>query len=469
MESTIKFGTDGWRSRMDTDFTTGNVRRVAAAIADYLISKKGDRIFIGYDGRRNSHEFAVACAEVIGGRGIECLLPQRAIPTPIAAFAAVNLSLSGAIMITASHNPAAYNGIKFIPYYGGPASTDITSAIEALVPERAPAFEPFESLRRNGVVSEWDPIGAYTDHVRGLLNVGADELKRMEIAVDSMHGATTGIIDRILEEMGVHVRTVSVGIDPLFGGIVPDPVPDHLARLKDVTLQGLPLGVALDGDGDRLAVVTEKGDFLMANQLLPLLYLHMMERKAMPGDAARTVATSHLTDRVAEGHGRKVIEVPVGFKYIGSLLREKKVIIGGEESGGISIVTHIPEKDAIASALFVIEAITMSGAPISKLIEDIYEKYGYLVSSRTDLTLDKSLPFKLREPDPDARINGKKIEAVNRLDGTKLILEDGSWLLLRKSGTENVVRIYAESSNSSDTEILLRYGKGLVLGSGSSS
>jgi len=465
MSSRIRFGTDGWRSRVDADFSADNVRRVAKAITDYLISSKspGKGIFIGYDGRGGSRNFARACAEVLATNGIEPLIPPRPVPTPVAAFTAVKLSLQGSIMITASHNPPAYNGIKFIPHYGGPATTDITESIERMIPADVPRYEGYGKLERKGMISVLDPVEDYLSHIQRLLSVDALKIKVM---LDLMHGASSGIIDKVLSRLNTEVRVVRGNIDPLFGGSIPDPVPSNLNMLRSEVLKnGSALGLALDGDGDRLAAVTEKGTFLMANQLLPLIYLHMNERRSLKGDAARTVATSHLLDAVATSHGRRVVEVPVGFKYIGALLRERKVVVGGEESGGISLVTHIPEKDGIASALLVIESVVLSGGSLHSIMEGIYEKYGRFESARLDLRVNKIPEGKLREIESKIgdTILGKRVSSINRMDGLKVMLSDGSWLLFRRSGTENAIRVYAESSKRGDTDDLLEFGRRIVL------
>jgi phosphomannomutase len=456
----IRFGTDGWRSRMDTDFNLENVGRVAKAIADHLLSVKGHgKVFIGYDGRANSRDFAAACAEVLATAGFQCFLPPRPVPTPITAFTAVKFSLSGAVMITASHNPAVYNGIKFIPDYGGPATTDITQSIEALVRPDPPEHEPFQSLWQRGEISELDPIEPYIDHVLRLLEL---KIFDVDVVVDPMHGASSGIMESLLKHLGARVHVVRGGIDPLFGGFIPDPVPSNLAELRDATLgSGSSMGIATDGDGDRVAAVTEKGTFLLANQLLPLIYFHLLERRSMKGDVARTVATSHLVDRVATGYGMKSIEVPVGFKYIGSLLRERKVIAGGEESGGISLVTHIPEKDGIVSGLLAVESTILSGGSMEASMDAITSEYGTFISSRIDLQMEKppSLSLGGLKFEVGQEILGGRIATINTMDGLKLILEDGSWLLFRASGTENVVRIYAESHSNQDTEALLALGR----------
>jgi len=459
---TIKFGTDGWRSRVDADFTTGNVRRVARAIADYILGTKppGKGVFIGYDGRSGSRGFAEACAEVLAGRGIQSFMPSRPVPTPVAAFAAVRFSLSGSIMITASHNPAVYNGIKFIPFYGGPATVDITEAIERLIPEKGPDGSRYAELRRSGGIAELDPLPAYADHVGGLLSADLN----LRVAVDPMHGATAGVIDALLRRAGAEVLPIRGTVDPDFGGALPDPTPSALSGLREaVVSRGLDAGVALDGDGDRLAVVTRQGEFLMANQLLPMIYLHLMDEKGMMGDAARTVATSGLVDSVARSHGRDIVEVPVGFKYIGALLREGRVVIGGEESGGISFAGHIPEKDGMASALLAIESAASAGKTLDSLMDEIYRRYGHPVSERLDLR-------GVIRPDVINRVGekvggwvaGRRVARVNRTDGLKLEFSDGSWLLFRKSGTEDVVRIYAESGSAEETRELICSGKVLI-------
>lgn len=455
MPDKISFGTDGWRSRVDVDFNLENVRIVAKAIAEYLLLSgfhKG--IFVGYDGRMGSFSFARACAEVLSSLGIPSFLPPRPVPTPVAAFATLRYSLDGAIMITASHNPPVYNGIKFIPRYGGPATTDITNKIESLLPKNPPLYRKFEDLEREGLVSILNPIDDYLNHLTTLLLI--DKL-RLRVAVDSMHGATAGIANIIFERLGAEVIILRGNIDPNFGGISPDPIPKNLEALRgEVASKECHVGFAFDGDGDRLAAVTNKGGFLLANQILPLLYLYLCEKRSLVGDAARTVATSHLVDVIAEKHGRRVIETPVGFKYIGALIREKKVVIGGEESGGIGFVMHIPEKDGLASAILLSELIQLSELPLTSIMENLYKEYGRLESGRSDIPIEPPLNVDLDVKIPK-KILGHEVVGINRMDGLKIILEDGSWFLLRKSGTENIVRIYAEAKKRSDVENLIGF------------
>ncbi|MBC7126794.1 MAG: phosphoglucomutase/phosphomannomutase family protein [Candidatus Methanosuratincola petrocarbonis] len=462
MQGKISFGTDGWRSRLDGGFTAANVRRVAFAIAEHMLESgsTGRGVFIGYDGRAQSKVFAEECARVLACKGIASYLPPGPVPTPVAAFSAVRYLLAGSIMITASHNPPEYNGIKFIPEYGGPAMPDVTSGIERRIPAEPPVID---EAATSGLISELDPYEDYLRHLHGLVKA---DLSGLRIILDPMHGATAGYASRIFAQMGADVEAVRDTIDPLFGGTIPDPTPENLSGLRSrVIASGSDIGIAFDGDGDRLAAVTRDGVFLAVNQLLPLLYLHLMERRSMVGDAARTVATSHLVDRVAVDHGQKVIEVPVGFKYIGVLLRERAVIIGGEESGGMSFSNHIPEKDGIASAALLMEAVKSSGQSLGDLYNGLASRYGSLRSARLDLRASfRDDIMRLIEGEAAAKreILRRRVAAVNRKDGIKIILEDGSWILFRKSGTENVVRVYAESREEALTAELLSYGKSLV-------
>ncbi|MEN3017354.1 MAG: phosphoglucomutase/phosphomannomutase family protein [Candidatus Methanosuratincola petrocarbonis] len=462
MQGKISFGTDGWRSRLDGGFTAANVRRVAFAIAEHMLESgsTGRGVFIGYDGRAQSKVFAEECARVLACKGIASYLPPGPVPTPVAAFSAVRYLLAGSIMITASHNPPEYNGIKFIPEYGGPAMPDVTSGIERRIPAEPPVID---EAATSGLISELDPYEDYLRHLHGLVKA---DLSGLRIILDPMHGATAGYASRIFAQMGADVEAVRDTIDPLFGGTIPDPTPENLSGLRSrVIASGSDIGIAFDGDGDRLAAVTRDGVFLAVNQLLPLLYLHLMERRSMVGDAARTVATSHLVDRVAADHGQKAIEVPVGFKYIGVLLRERAVIIGGEESGGMSFSNHIPEKDGIASAALLMEAVKSSGQSLGDLYNGLASRYGSLRSARLDLRASfRDDIMRLIEGEAAAKreILRRQVAAVNRKDGIKIILEDGSWILFRKSGTENVVRVYAESREEALTAELLSYGKSLV-------
>ncbi len=463
MSPELKFGTDGWRSRIDTDFNDKNVMRAAVGILRYIKKSKNRRkgIFIGYDGRASSRRFAERCAAVISSGEIECFIPPRPVPTPISAYAAVKYSLDGSIMITASHNPPEYNGIKFIPFYGGPATPDITDAIEQLIPKRLGSEVLKNANVHSSLISELDPVPSYVARLDRIFDLEGNTLK---VCIDPMHGATAGIIDEVLRHFGASINVVRGNLDPQFGGTMPDPTPANLTMLRQKVVDtNSDLGVALDGDGDRLAIVTNDGHFLMANQILPVIYLHLNDIRSLKGDAARTVATSHMIDAVCSSRGFKAVEVPVGFKYIGSLLRKKEVTVGGEESGGISFANHIPEKDGIASALMVLEHLHATGFSMSAVMKKMTDEFGAFVSSRVDLRLDSVSPDLMNNLESNALSKlASTIKHINKLDGLNITFNDGAWLLFRKSGTENVVRIYAESRSSGRTDSLLMLGKSLL-------
>ncbi|MDH5806258.1 MAG: hypothetical protein QXW62_00890 [Candidatus Methanomethylicaceae archaeon] len=448
----IFFGTDGWRSRMDEDFNEENVKLVAKAIAQYIYNSGFKRgIFIGYDGRYRSHFFAKICAEILSSFEIPSFLSPRPIPTPIAAFSVLKYSLDGAIMITASHNPPIYNGIKFIPHYGGPATINITKAIEDLI-EKTSNIK--EGKIKNELIFTLNPIDDYIDHVIRLISINKLNTK---IVVDPMHGATSGIIEAILNRLSTKIHVIRGNIDPEFGGCSPDPIPKNLEYLrKEVINKGFDIGLAFDGDGDRIAAITNEGLFLLANQILPLLYIHLHDKRRMIGNAARTVATSHLLDFVVKERGFNIIETPVGFKNIAPLLIDKKILIGGEESGGISFINHIPEKDGLATALLLLEASEFEN--LQFMLNSLYNKYGKFEFKRVDLHFQRTPNIKL-DIDESFEIINKKIVNIVKIDGLKIVLNDGSWLLIRKSGTENVIRIYSEARTLNDVELLINFAK----------
>lgn len=450
----ITFGTDGWRSRMDESFNRENVKLVAKAIARYIYSfgfKRG--IFIGYDGRHNSNIFARLCAEVLSSFDIPSFLSPRPIPTPVAAFSVLKYSLDGAIMITASHNPPIYNGIKFIPHYGGPATVEITSSIENLISK-----EGENGRIKNELIFMLNPIDDYIDHLIHLLSSNRLNIK---VAIDLMHGSTAGIAEEVLSRLGVKTYVIRGNIDPEFGGCTPDPIPKNLEELRKLIFsKECNIGIAFDGDGDRLAAVTDKGLFLLANQILPILYIHLHDRRKIIGNAARTVATSHLIDFVVKERNYEVFETPVGFKNIAPLLINGKIVIGGEESGGISFINHIPEKDGLAAALLLLEASSYENPQIT--LENLYSKYGKLEFKRLDLYFHEPPSIKLNIEGIND-IFGKKIIKTIKVDGLKIVLSDGSWLLIRKSGTENLIRIYSEARTKYEVELLIDFAKNFLL------
>lgn len=451
----IKFGTDGWRAVIAEDFTFANVRKVARAIALYVreagLAEKG--VVIGYDNRFLSERFAAAVAEVLAGSGISCWLTVTATPTPVTAYAVRALDTGGAVMITASHNPPEYNGIKFIPDYAGPATSEITAALEKYLETSEMAGEfplvPLERAREEGLVRDFDARPLYLQHLRRLLDLRAICCGRLRIVLDPMWGAGIGYVEEILKDACSSLEVIHNHRDVLFGGALPEPTAAELSSLRETVLEHrADLGLALDGDADRFGVIDRGGEYLSPNEVLALLLYYLLEHRRWRGAVARTLATTHMLDRIAEDYGLPVVETPVGFKYIGQSLIHHRSILGGEESGGMSIQGHIPEKDGILALALIVEMISVTGKSLRELQEEIYEKFGRLVSARLDIKCapeEKEGILKRLQDWAPAAVAGTPVADRSTKDGVKLLLEDGSWILVRPSGTEPLFRVYVEA------------------------
>lgn len=451
----IKFGTDGWRAIIARDFTFANCRLVAQGIASYInahnLTKKG--LVIGYDNRFLSAEFAMECARVFLGNGVKVYFLRKPAPTPVAAFAIRVMQAGGALMVTASHNPAKYNGIKFIPEYAGPALPDITEAIEneiERVQETGKIYEmgEQEALQFN-LYQEIDIDGDYIGHLQKLVQPSLFSKQPVKVVIDPMYGAGIGYLEKVLAPLGCEIRTINNYRDVLFGGALPEPTGENLADLKRAVLSyNADVGLALDGDADRFGIIDNEGHFVNANYFMALLLEHLLNTRTFRGPVARTVATTHMLDRIAAHNGLTTIETPVGFKYISECLREKGCILGGEESGGMSIYGHIPEKDGILACMLAVEMLAGSSQTFTELTRKVQGKYGKLVSERLDMQVEPQEKAVLLEqlsiyhPKSLAAI---KVTSFNNLEGSKIVLEDGSWVLIRASGTEPVFRIYVET------------------------
>lgn len=450
----IKFGTDGWRAVMADEFTFAGCRAVAQGIAAYVNSrnpgKKG--VVIGYDNRFMSESFAHECGKVLAGNGIKVYIGKRAMPTPVTAFAIRALDAAGAVMITASHNPPEYNGIKFIPEYAGPAMPDVTDIIEQQVNRAMETGKVYElsvvEAERLGLWQEIEMEDAYIEHVLGLINKECFALKPLKVVIDPMYGAGIGYLDRILEGLGCEVKTVNNYRDPLFGGSMPEPVDRLLGTLKRaVVAYNADIGLALDGDADRFGIIDGEGNFVSANEFMYLLLLHLLKTRTYKGPVARTVATTHMLDFIARKFGLEVIETPVGFKYIGKCMREKGCLMGGEESGGLSIFGHVPEKDGILACLLAAEMLAASDKTIAELKAEVREEYGMLFSKRFDIKVREQEKAKIMQNIEEYMprlVADLKVTNISTLDGKKVVLEDGSWFLVRASGTEPLFRVYFE-------------------------
>ena len=462
---TIKFGTDGWRAIMAREFTFDNLRLVVQAVASYLkeTSKKG-KMVIGYDQRFLSDKFALEAAQVLIGNDIPVLLIGKPAPTPTTAYAIKKYGALGALMITASHNPPEYNGIKFIPEYAGPATPEITDAIEkhlnALTLDEV-NVRKITSTDSEGLIEYIDPMNDYLNHLHSVVNMEYINKSPIKIIVDSMFGAGIGYLEKFLHDSNCQVISIHDYRDPLFGGGMPEPMGSSLNELVyKVKETGAVLGLALDGDADRFGVIDRDGTYFSPNQILPLLLHHLIENRGWLGTVARTIATTHLLDRICEYYGQDIYETPVGFKYIGKLLLEKDCILGGEESGGLSIKGHMPEKDGVLACLLVIEMVAQSGKSLGELMEDIYKKYGKLISERLDITvIAESMPGMLaavKDYSP-AKINGQLVVEKITIDGIKLKMANGSWMLIRPSGTEPLFRLYAEAESEDELRKIQQY------------
>jgi phosphomannomutase len=451
----IAFGTDGWRATLDT-FTSPRVRAVGQAVADHLSDSDSDpdTVAVGYDARGSSPGFAEDLADVLTANGFDVLLPERDLPTPVLAWTVTERGLAGGLMLTASHNPPEYNGVKFLPGDGAPATPEVTDDIVSHL--REPVVD---ATGPTGERREVDMVGPYLDHA--LAFYGEPDLAGLRVAYDAMHGSGRDVTDRLLERAGATVERLRCDTDPEFGGVPPEPKADRLEHLVARVVEGdADLGIANDGDADRVAVVTPEG-YVDANFLYVALYDHLLESDS--GAAVRTVSTTFLVDRVAEAHGEAVHETAVGFKYVADAMREHDALFGGEESGGFGVTDHLLNKDGVLVALLAARA--HAERPVQDRLADIRVEHGDVVQDRVSVGCpdERKAPVlsALGEELPD-EVAGVRVERVNEVDGFKALLADGSWLLMRPSGTEPKLRVYAEAESRERVDELLEAGRELV-------
>jgi phosphoglucomutase len=461
----IRFGTSGWRAIIADEFTYKNVRLVTESICSYLKEKSGgskQTLIVGHDTRFMGEEFSQTAADIASQKGLRVLLCESPTPTPAISHAIRSEKAIGGINFTASHNPPEYQGINFSTADGAPALPEITKQIEVTI-ENTPQIENAPG----GTVEKFDARPSYLDDLKTKIRFEQIAEAKGRYAYDALWGTGRGYLDKILRDYGLEVETLHDWRDVTFGGKSPEPSEKHVGELREtVVTKNLTLGLATDGDADRFGVIDKGGEFITPNELVALLSDYLAESRGWTEGIARSVATSHLVDRVAESRGLKLYETPVGFKYIGELINKDEIILGGEESAGLSIKGHYPEKDGILACLLAAEAVAVRGMSLTKQLNELYSRVGKLESGRIGVKLTdeiaKSLKEKLaREP---SEIGGKKIENINRMDGVKFIFTDKSWMLLRPSGTEPMVRIYAETENKKDLEVLLEQGRHYLLG-----
>ena len=466
----IKFGTSGWRGIIAEDFTFPNARLVCQAIADYLqqqgLASKG--VVIGYDTRFQSETFAATAAEVLAGNGIVSYFTNRDCPTPVVSFAIRAGRRAGGINITASHNPAAYNGIKFSPATGGPAPEEATKPIEALIGGLAPEavkMLPLPQARERGLVVDIDPRHDYFQHLKTLVDTEVLRRAGLKVVVDVLYGTGRDYLDAFLRDAGVEVEVLHGWRDPYFGGQRPEPSAEFLSELAVRTpAAGAHLGLAVDADADRFGVMDASGKYYEANEILGLLLDYLIRTRGWEGGVARSVATTHLIDRVAKLYGRPVFETKVGFKYLGQYIISDQVVMVGEESEGFSMKRHLPEKDGILAGLVVAEMVAKTGQGIPELLADLFARVGPVYNSRLNFALTPEAKERLMVSlkQAPASFAGRQVTQHVTLDGHKYILADGSWVCFRPSGTEPVVRFYFEASSPEELEKLRQAGEALI-------
>ncbi|MGB7922924.1 MAG: phosphoglucomutase/phosphomannomutase family protein [Pyrinomonadaceae bacterium] len=472
----IRFGTDGWRAIIAREFTFSNVERVAQAYAGYLLRQRETQasggagestapfVVVGYDRRFLSAQFAERAAEVLAGNGLRLALFDEAVPTPLVSWAVREAGAAGGVVITASHNPPDFNGFKIKAPWGGSAAPETTAAVEALVDAEAPR------RREIATFDERDTLEATVTSYRGQLGsyVDLERLKHaaLPVVVDSMHGSGGRWVESFLGGGALRAETIRASRDPLFGGVNPEPIDRHLGALKSrVQETGAIIGLATDGDADRLGAVDERGLTMTMHEVVPLILLHLARHRGMTGGVVRTFSQSVLTKRIAAAHGLRLHETPIGFKYIADLMLREDILLGAEESGGIGVKGHIPERDGILNCLLLLEAVVTAGKPPSEMVRDMHREFGEFYFGRRDLRMEVQCGQEMvatLASSPPAIISGYGVSGVETLDGTKLLFDDESWLLFRQSGTEPVLRIYSEATSPAKTEALLDEGERLA-------
>ena len=457
----IRFGTDGWRAVIAREFTFSNLDRVAQAYADFLKSEHKDTalVVVGFDRRFLSEYFAQHAAEIMSGNGFRVAMFSEAAPTPVISWAVKNLGAAGGIVITASHNPATFNGFKIKAPWGGSADPETTAKVEKLVDVNAPRQTEIlsvESSLLNGAIATYrEQIGNYVDLQRIRAAAGT-------VIVDPMHGSGGTWVEGFLQGGTLNVETIRALRDPLFGGVNPEPIDQNLGPLKQRVIEtDAMVGLATDGDADRVGAVDELGQTMTMHDVVPLMLFHLARQRKMSGAVVVTVSQSVLTKRIAAAMGLKLYETAIGFKYIADLMLKDDILIGAEESGGIGVKGHIPERDGILNSLLFLEAIVSAGKPPSQMLADLHQEFGEFRFGRRDLHMPVSrgqaLVAKLSEQ-PPSKVGEYEVVDVVTLDGAKVLFADESWLLFRQSGTEPVLRIYSEATSFEKRDALLDAG-----------
>ena len=477
----IHFGTDGWRAVISDTFTFSNLRIVSQAIADAFASEHRDKqkngeqtpdlkkIVVGYDTRFLSDRFAQEVARVLAANGFTVYLAQSDAPTPAISYAVRNMEAIAGVMITASHNAPRYNGVKLKSSYGGSALPEHCRRVEVYINDnegraRGPNLMDYDKAREMGLICKFNPLPDYFTHLRTLINTDIIAENPQRFVVDSMYGSGRGVIKAFLQGTGCEIAEIRAEMNPGFGGTHPEPIAKNLGALAGAIAAGMGcFGLATDGDADRIGAMDERGNFVDPHRIMALSLRYLVEKRGWTGAVVRTVSTTRMIDRLAKRYDLTLYETPVGFNHIADYMMSENVLIGGEESGGISFKGHIPEGDGPLMGLLLVEMIASWQTSLHELVENLLAEVGPAYYERKDLRLNRPVA-KAEMTDylinkAPAEIGGKKVEDVNARDGVKYILVDDSWLLIRPSGTEPVLRVYAEGRSKEMVKALLDYGQ----------
>ena len=469
MTTPIKFGTDGWRGLIADDFTFENVRRVAAAIASYVLKYENAKggVVVGYDTRFLSAQVARVASEIIAGAGIPVKLANDYTPTPAVSYAVKQHGAAGGVMITSSHNPWNWNGVKFKANFGGSATPAIMKRIEE---EMAASAEPKGS---KAAIEEVDLKKDYVAAVCAFADMNLIAKTKFKFAVDAMYGSGRGVLPGIFAERGVQYVAIRQELNPLFPGINPEPIQPHIAMLQEtVVREKCDAGLATDGDADRIGAVAEDGSFVDAHKIFSVLLYWLLERKKWPGDIVRAFNTTKMLDRIAKKYGRTLRETPIGFKYVADLMMEREIMMGGEESGGIGYSRFLPERDGVLNSLLLANAMAEQGKPLGQLVADLQKEFGPHYYGRSDLHIPEDVKqnaIQRARADTTQSLGNYRVLRKEQMDGVKFFLDaptngNGAeaWVLFRASGTEPLLRLYTEASSPELVKELLGVGESFV-------
>lgn len=469
----IRFGTDGWRAVIAEGFTFFNLERVAQAYAGFLKGQAANLspliesgsasslVIVGYDRRFLSEHFALRAAEVIQGNGLRVALFPEPVPTPLVSWAVREKAALGGVVITASHNPPEFNGFKIKAPWGGSATPETTSAVETLLDA-----EPVKRLPLSQ--ADYQPFyeecaASYRAQVSDYVDLERLRASNLRVIVDPMHGSGGRWVESFLKGSVIQVETIRDAREAFFGGVNPEPIDRNLSPLKArVRESGARLGLATDGDADRVGAVNELGETMTMHEVVPLILLHLARGRGMRGGVVRTFSQSVLTKRICRALNLPLFETPIGFKYVADLMLRENILLGAEESGGIGVAGHIPERDGILNSLLFLEAVVAAGKAPSEMVKEMHREFGEFYFDRRDLHLKVERGMAMVEElalRPPSQFAGYSVAGVERLDGTKLLFDDESWLLFRQSGTEPVLRVYSEATTTAKRDALLNEGE----------